>query len=374
MDSPSDNENVTNHDDIFSPQLMRHIAQLAGEAVYTTRSKKIRMRTSTLSGRQYVQEVLACENPRRVQEIMRMPKDTFFALCTLLRAEGLLADTRNVAVEEQVAMFMAVVGKRGHIHAVLAALLDLFHNTVRLPSPCTPRFVARNPKFFPFFKDCFGALDGSHVRVHVPENLQPRYRNRKQYTSQNVLAACTFDLQFCYVLAGYEGSAHDSRVLAHALELPIESRFVIPDGKYYLADAGYGLRTGILTPYRGVRYHLKETARANQRPKNPKELFNLCHASLRNAIERIFGVVKKRRFPILYWAGVFTEARGREKSGATMCLLLKFWRSLLFRLMAEYTENCQTLCSPQGFPETETEQYSVSRRGTEFGSKTGTEK
>ena len=203
MDSPSDNENVTNHDDIFSPQLMRHIAQLAGEAVYTTRSKKIRMRTSTLSGRQYVQEVLACENPRRVQEIMRMPKDTFFALCTLLRAEGLLADTRNVAVEEQVAMFMAVVGKRGHIHAVLAALLDLFHNTVRLPSPCTPRFVARNPKFFPFFKDCLGALDGSHVRVHVPENLQPRCHNRKQYTSQNVLAACTFDPQFCYVLAGY---------------------------------------------------------------------------------------------------------------------------------------------------------------------------
>jgi len=34
MDSPSDDENVTNHDDIFSPQLMRHIAQLAGEAVY----------------------------------------------------------------------------------------------------------------------------------------------------------------------------------------------------------------------------------------------------------------------------------------------------------------------------------------------------
>ena len=33
-------------------------------------------------------------------------------------------------------------------------------------------------------------------------------------------------------------------------------------------------------------------------PQDPKELFNLGHASLRNAIERIFGVVK-RRFPIL---------------------------------------------------------------------------
>jgi len=34
------------------------------------------------------------------------------------------------------------------------------------------------------------------------------------------------------------------------------------------------------------------------RPRNAKELFNLRHSSLRNAIERIFGVLKKR-FPIL---------------------------------------------------------------------------
>jgi hypothetical protein len=32
-----------------------------------------------------------------------------------------------------------------------------------------------------------------------------------------VLAAITFDLKFCYVLAGWEGSAHDSRVLDDAL-------------------------------------------------------------------------------------------------------------------------------------------------------------
>lgn len=51
-----------------------------------------------------------------------------------------------------------------------------------------------------------------------------------------------------------------------------------------------------MTPYRGVRYHLKEySARA---PENARELFNLRHASLRNAIERAFGVLKKR-FPII---------------------------------------------------------------------------
>ncbi|KAI3701264.1 hypothetical protein L2E82_45915 [Cichorium intybus] len=47
---------------------------------------------------------------------------------------------------------------------------------------------------------------------------------------------------------------------------------------------------------RGVRYHLKEYS--TRAPENSKELFNLRHASLRNAIERAFGVLKKR-FPII---------------------------------------------------------------------------
>jgi hypothetical protein len=67
-------------------------------------------------------------------------------------------------------------------------------------------------------------------------------------------------------------------------------------GKYYLGDAGFMLKKGVITPYRGVRYHLKEySARA---PQNMKELFNHRHSSLRNVIERCFGVLKKR-FPIL---------------------------------------------------------------------------
>ena len=54
----------------------------------------------------------------------------------------------------------------------------------------------------------------------------------------------------------------------------------------------------VLAPYRGVRYHLKEQRLAGQTPENAKELFNLRHSSLRNVIERIFGVVK-RKFKIL---------------------------------------------------------------------------
>jgi hypothetical protein len=49
-----------------------------------------------------------------------------------------------------------------------------------------------------------------------------------------------------------------------------------------------------MAPYRGVRYHLKEHRQANQKPQNSKELFNLRHSSLRNVIERIFGVLKRQ--------------------------------------------------------------------------------
>jgi hypothetical protein len=75
----------------------------------------------------------------------------------------------------------------------------------------------------------------------------------------NLLAACRFNLFFCYIFAGWEGSAADSRVY----EDTQFSDFAIPQGKYYLADAGFPLCDALLVPYRGVRYHLKEWETAN---------------------------------------------------------------------------------------------------------------
>nr|KAJ0216805.1 hypothetical protein LSAT_V11C300117690 [Lactuca sativa] len=138
------------------------------------------------------------------------------------------------------------------------------------------------------------AIDGTRVRVKVPNKDAPRYRGRKGYPTINVLAACTFDLKFTYILSGWEGTTSDSRILKNALNR--EDKLVITKGQYYLIDAGLPHTTTLMTPYHGVRYHLKEYSA--QAPENAKELFNLCHASLRNAIERAFGVLK-RRFPII---------------------------------------------------------------------------
>ena len=65
-----------------------------------------------------------------------------------------------------------------------------------------------------------GAIDGTHVRASVPIEIQGRFRGRKGGTTQNVLAAILFDLSFTYMLASWEGSAHDSHILIDTLSRP----------------------------------------------------------------------------------------------------------------------------------------------------------
>ena len=66
---------------------------------------------------------------------------------------------------------------------------------------------------------------------------------------------------FTYILTGWEGSATDSRVWADALA----KGFSVPEGFYYLADAGYPHCKELLIPFCGVRYHLQEWGTAGIR-------------------------------------------------------------------------------------------------------------
>jgi hypothetical protein len=96
----------------------------------------------------------------------------------------------------------------------------------------------------------------------VPTKEVITHTCRHGYTSQNVLAMCDFDMRFIYVVAGWPGSAHDSRILNHALanfpSFPVPPKgtqililsslllllfsiavLVLFIGKYYLVDSGY---------------------------------------------------------------------------------------------------------------------------------------
>ena len=84
-----------------------------------------------------------------------------------------------------------------------------------------------NNDFYPYFRDCVGAIDGTHIPVFVPEDRRAPYRNHKGVVSQNVLAACSFEFKFVYILSGWEGSASDSLVYQDART----TDFQVPDRK-----------------------------------------------------------------------------------------------------------------------------------------------
>ncbi|XP_061364524.1 protein ANTAGONIST OF LIKE HETEROCHROMATIN PROTEIN 1-like [Gastrolobium bilobum] len=248
------------------------------------------------------------------RKIIRMGPIAFLDLCAMLEREGGLQSTQRVSIEEQVAKTLYILTHNvrnrevqlwfrrsgettsRHFHRVLRSIVELEDKYLKQPDGLQiPIEIFGSNRFNTFFKDCVGAIDCTHVRVKVPLIEASKYRGRKDFPTQNVLVACSFDLRFTYVLPGWEGTASDSRILKDALRRTDNLR--IPRGKYYLLDAGFMLRKGLITPYRSTRYHLKEFSSRNL-PRTPQELFNHRHSSLRNAVERAFEVLKKR-FPII---------------------------------------------------------------------------
>ncbi|SPT20816.1 unnamed protein product [Triticum aestivum] len=242
--------------------------------------------------------------------MLRMKRAPFAKLVETFRSRGLLQDNINTSVEEQVAIFLHVIGHNQRfrvIHNMVRRSMETIsryfkqvHFTIgelrgemiRRPSGQTPPKIRGSPRWYPYFKDCIGS---THVTARVPRSQSAAYRARKHYTSENVLAAVDFDLKFTYVLAGWEGSAHDANILSDSMSRP--AGINIPDGKFYLGDAGYACRPGILPPFRKTRYHLNEFSGRNY-PRTAQELFNLRHSSLRITVEREFGALKNR-FKIL---------------------------------------------------------------------------
>jgi hypothetical protein len=176
------------------------------------------------------------------------------------------------------------------------ATAPFYTKYVRLPKvsePLAPE-ISCNPRFYPYFADALGALDGTHINCVPSASERDTARNRKGFLSQNCLMACSFDMCFTYVLSGWDGSAADAHLYNDARFNDLR----IPPHKFYLADAGFALTPELLIPYRAVRYHLDEWRRGGRKPESKEELFNLRHSSARNVIERTFGVLK-RRFRIL---------------------------------------------------------------------------
>ncbi len=117
-----------------------------------------------------------------------------------------------------------------------------------------PYVIGTNPKFYPYFKDALGAIDRTHFSVRPPAGDKVQYQDCDGDLSQNVIAACDWDMIFLFLLIGWEGSASDGFLYQEAMK----AGFLVPEGKYYLADAGFANCDSLIVPYCNTRYHLRE--------------------------------------------------------------------------------------------------------------------
>ncbi|CAL8083459.1 unnamed protein product [Prunus armeniaca] len=245
-------------------------------------------RTSSHTGYKWVMDVLNGHKVR-CHEQFKMEKHVFIKLVETLTGSYGLKEVGDIPLVEALSMFLIVLG-HGFTNRMVQERFQHSGETVSkwfgimldvvcrmasdIISPQDAQFrrvpdkIKDDDRYWPYFKDCIGAIDGTHIPVIVPRERQVPYIGRK-------------------------GAAHDARIFMEALRRPILKFPHPPTGKYYLVDAGYPQIKGYLGPYRGERYHLPDFRRGSQ-PRGKKEIFNHRHSSLRCTIERTFGVWKNR--------------------------------------------------------------------------------
>ena len=65
-------------------------------------------------------------------------------------------------------------------------------------------------------------------------------------------------MRFTFVLVGWPGSVHDTRVFNDARYRFGDKFPKPPPNKFYVVDSGYPNRPGYLSPYKGLTYHFQE--------------------------------------------------------------------------------------------------------------------
>jgi hypothetical protein len=178
--------------------------------------------------------------PGESHKQFRMNAQLFYMLHDVLVDKYGLQSTIHMSSLESLAIFLLVCGQAmsnsgidgifkhssetisRKFEEVLICMVSMSADYIR---PVDPNFSSTHPRItndrrmMPHFKDCIGALDGTHISATPCPNDLIRYIGRSGTATQNVLAIVDFDMRFTYASVGQPGSMHDTNVLFHALEL-----------------------------------------------------------------------------------------------------------------------------------------------------------
>ncbi|KAK6145042.1 hypothetical protein DH2020_021862 [Rehmannia glutinosa] len=177
---------------------MELVAAAAGYHYYTSITKQP-ARSLSPKGSGFMTEVLNGDDDF-CREMLRMDKHVFRKLSDTLRQRGMLRDTASVMIEEQLGIFLNIVGHNErnrviqerfqhsgetisrHFNNVLKAIKSLSREFLQPPPLTTPVEILKSNRFYPYLEG-YDNMDGfiapyEGVRYHLHEyrgaNLLPR--------------------------------------------------------------------------------------------------------------------------------------------------------------------------------------------------------
>ncbi|XP_020582826.1 uncharacterized protein LOC110026284 [Phalaenopsis equestris] len=281
---------------------------------YRSINTRIPRITSSFVGDKWVCEMLS-RRPIRFNNIFRMTVPIFMDLLHELSLNHGLQGSSRMTKREILAITLYILSQNESIRGAMErfqhssetisryffkGIRSLVSLATKIIKPedssfaSTPEQIANDSRYMPYFKNCIGVIDGTHVDARIPSHEKVAYIGRSGSTTQNVMAVCDFNMCFTFVMAGWEGSAHDGRIFSYATRNRSQGFPNPPSGKYYLIDDEYPMQRGYLKPYPDTRYDISDFERASDIICDRKEMFNKRHSSLRGVIERTFGVWKKK--------------------------------------------------------------------------------
>uniref|UniRef100_A0A803N0H3 DDE Tnp4 domain-containing protein n=1 Tax=Chenopodium quinoa TaxID=63459 RepID=A0A803N0H3_CHEQI len=191
------------------------------------------------SGAEFIHRLLT-ETPTECQIQLRLDRNMFIQLVNLMIERDIILDAKYVKVAEQVGICLYILGKGlsyrdasdkfkhsistlcKYHNEVLKAMVNLSFDIIRPHRDLfeVPPEVANGTRYWPYFKDAIGALDGTLIDAIVSDTDGVPFRDRHGKKSWNVLACCSFDRIYTFNNVGWEGSVHDTMVWKDSLGNP----------------------------------------------------------------------------------------------------------------------------------------------------------
>jgi hypothetical protein len=137
---------------------------------------------SALTGQMRYDELMNSPNEHRFSDETRMSKDCFIKLINFMKTRGMLLDSTHICAGQKLMIYITLLkgGKKRGIHSMwqhsgstisniideVLAAFELVQDVLCIAPPVgTPDYILNSPKYFPWFGNCIGALDGSHIHA-----------------------------------------------------------------------------------------------------------------------------------------------------------------------------------------------------------------